>query len=69
MAAYRRFMTHITCRLTAKNLDQLQNRTLGNRVLAPLPLPLLIATICARFHEFDTVEKLEVIYKESLTTA
>jgi len=34
MAAYRRFMTHITCRLTAKNLDQLQNRTLGNRVLA-----------------------------------
>jgi len=27
-------MTHITCRLTAKNQDQLRNRTLGNRVWA-----------------------------------
>jgi len=27
-------MTHITCRLTAKNRDQLQNPTLGNRVWA-----------------------------------
>ena len=32
MAAYRRFMTHVTCRLTAKNRDQLRNPTLGNRV-------------------------------------
>ena len=29
-----RFMTHITCRLTAKNRDQLRNPTLGNRVWA-----------------------------------
>jgi len=28
------FMTHVTCRLTAKNLDQLRNPTLGNRVWA-----------------------------------
>ena len=27
-----KFMTHITCRLTAKNWDQLRNPTLGNRV-------------------------------------
>jgi len=27
-----RFMTHDTCRLTAKNRDQLRNPTLGNRV-------------------------------------
>jgi len=27
-------MTHITCRLTAKNRDQLRNATLGNRVWA-----------------------------------
>jgi len=27
-------MTHITCRLTAKNRDQLRNLTLGNRVRA-----------------------------------
>jgi len=25
-------MTHVTCRLTAKNRDQLRNPTLGNRV-------------------------------------
>jgi len=35
MAAYRRgFMSHITCRLTAKNRDQLRYPTLGNRVWA-----------------------------------
>ena len=34
MAAYRRFMTHVTCRLTDKNRDQLRNPTLGNRVSA-----------------------------------
>ena len=28
------FMTHVTCRLTAKNRDQLRNLTLGNRVWA-----------------------------------
>jgi len=27
-------MTHVTCRLTAKNRDQLGNPTLGNRVWA-----------------------------------
>ena len=31
MAAYRRFMTHVTCRLTAENRDQLR---IGNRVRA-----------------------------------
>jgi len=28
------FMIHVTCRLTAKNRDQLRNPTLGNRVWA-----------------------------------
>jgi len=28
------FMTHVTCRLTAKNRDQLRDLTLGNRVWA-----------------------------------
>ena len=28
-------MTHVTCRLTAKNRDQLRSPTLGNRVWAP----------------------------------
>jgi len=30
-------MTHITCRLIAKNRDQLRDPTLGNRVWATLP--------------------------------
>jgi len=32
-------MTHIACRLTAKNRDQLRNPTLGNRVWATGYLP------------------------------
>ena len=32
------FMTHVTCRLTAKNRNQLQNPTLGNRVWATFAL-------------------------------
>ena len=28
------FMTHVTCRLSANNRDQLRNHTLGNRVWA-----------------------------------
>jgi len=40
MAAYHRvgFMTHITCRLTAKNWDQLQNPTLDIKYGLPLPV-------------------------------
>jgi len=34
MAAYRRVYDHVTCRLTAKNRDQLRNPTLGGRVWA-----------------------------------
>jgi len=35
MAAYRRiYDSRVTCRLTAKNRDQLRNRTLGSRVWA-----------------------------------
>ena len=34
-------MTHVTCRLTAKNRDQLRNPTLGNRVWATFTFTLL----------------------------
>jgi len=34
MAAYPGYMTHVACRLTAKNRDQLRDPTLGNRVWA-----------------------------------
>ena len=43
MAAYTGgFMAHVTCRLAAKNRDQLRNPTLGNRVWATF-LPELVA--------------------------
>ena len=34
-------MTHVTCGLTAKNLDQLPNPTLGNRVWAAFTFLLI----------------------------
>jgi len=43
------FMTHVTCRLTDKNRDQLRNPTLGNRVWATftylftIAMPLLLS--------------------------
>ena len=36
-------MTHVTCRLTSKNRDQLRNPTLGNRVWATFTF---IAELC-----------------------
>jgi len=33
-------MTHVTCRLTAENRDQLRNPTLGNRVWASFTFTL-----------------------------
>ena len=32
-------MTHVTCRLTAKNRDQLRNSTFGSVIEYGLPLP------------------------------
>ena len=46
MAAYCRLMTHITCRLTAKNRDRLRNPTLGNRVWATFTFSVRVR--CAR---------------------
>jgi len=42
-------MTHITCRLTAKNRDQLRNPTLGNRVWATFTF--LVPEICWRTYK------------------
>ena len=33
-------MTHVTCRLTAKNRDRLRNPTLGNRIWAPFRMTM-----------------------------
>ena len=40
-------MTHVTCRLTAKNREELQNRTLGNRVYATFTFYLLHSEMMA----------------------
>jgi len=53
MAAYAGFMTHVTCRLTAKNRDQRQNPTLGNRVWANFYL--FTIGRCGFFHVLLTV--------------
>jgi len=38
-------MTHVTCRLTAKDRDQLRNPALGNRVRATFTLLMLLCTV------------------------
>ena len=37
------FMTHVTCRLTAKNRDQLRNPALGSRVWATFVLIFFVS--------------------------
>ena len=41
-------MTHVTCRLTAKNPDQLRNPTLGNQVWATILFTLLPCYVASR---------------------
>ena len=45
------FMTHVTCRLTAKNRDQLRNPALGNRVWATFAF-YLVTNFCNRLAFF-----------------
>jgi len=52
MAAYAGFMTHVICRLTAKNRDKLRNPTLGNRVQATF-IPQQIPSPLRKFHTSD----------------
>ena len=42
-------MTHVACRLTAKNRDQLRNSTLGNRVRATFAFFLLVSNYLVNF--------------------
>jgi len=56
------FMTHVTCRLTAKNRDQLRNPALGNRVRATFFIPTKrrsVVTIdsVTSFHPMYWIEK------------
>jgi len=46
-------MTHVTCRLTAKNQDQLRNPMLGNRVRATFTLPLPFLNWGCRLTQVD----------------
>ena len=69
MAAYAGFMTHVTCRLTAKNRDQLQNTTLGNRVWATFfGLSKQLAKINnSSFNTTHSAQNLGFIFDEHLT--
>jgi len=44
-------MTHVTCRLTAKNRDQLQNPTIGNRVWATFTFYIQLSVSTANLAE------------------
>ena len=65
-------MTHVTCRLTAKNRDHLRNPTLSNRVLATftfLPAPLLFEDSCIfQFHRIHLPKRyfMHVILEQIL---
>jgi len=45
-------ITHVTCRLTTKNRDQLRNPTFGNRVLATFTFLLLIIYVISEKKQF-----------------
>jgi len=73
------FVTHITCRLIAKNRDQLRNPTLGNRVRATFTLLLIsqfvwvknwvkFVRFCPTQHNFICIEYLYKLHKEYLTS-
>jgi len=55
-------MTHITCRLTAKNRDQLQNPTLGNRVWATFTFFTFFTCCLLLFYYFGAVVICCVMY-------
>jgi len=50
-------MTQVTCRLTAENRDQLQNRTLGNRVRATF-------TFLQRTNDGDDAKVTDISHKQ-----
>ena len=69
-------MTHVTCRLTAKNRDQLRNPTLGNRVWATFLLnvhqlqaracmPLIASQKCLRDYDNSVTDWLHFIQKSA----
>ena len=63
-------MTHVTCRLTAKNRDQLRNPTLGNRVWLRLPFYLLdkcIRTNVKYFQDYVYQILLKLVLRPSYT--
>ena len=57
-------MTHITCKLTAKNRDQLRNPTLGNRVRATFTV--LALSIQCNVDDYDYVVRISSMHLTNL---
>ena len=56
------FMTHVICRLTAKNWDQLRNPTLGNRVWAVfLSYRIVCPGVRCPTDRTDTTDRITVL--------
>jgi len=65
MAAYAGFMTQVTCRLTAKNRDQLQNPTLSNRVRATFTFYTRFVIIAVSVAEYPDLENRSCLLQSS----
>ena len=55
------FMTYVTCRLTAKNRDQLRNPTLSNRVRATSTFFTVLTRVVASTQSFKYQYKYPVL--------
>ena len=58
-------MTHVTCRLTAKNRDQLRNSTLGNRVWATFTFLDLYMNIAFNIFSFRSISNYGISWEGS----
>ena len=60
-------MTHVTCRLTAKNREQLRNPTLGNRVWATSTFLLFSQSLNINCVQHDTIRDAILTCAQKLT--
>jgi len=63
------FMTHVNCRLTGKNRDQLRNPTLGNRVWATFTILAAILEGTWLLPAYWSLVTVAVVYETRLLPA
>jgi len=63
------FMTHVNCRLTGKNRDQLRNPTLGNRVWATFTILAAVLEGTWLLPAYWSLVTVAVVYETRLLPA